>query len=73
MTDPNTSPAINHQNFAPASHAAMDDIRPTAAASRLQDRGSTITRHEFSGSDFHAALHPRRMFDKSDVDGGSGE
>ena len=40
---------------------------------RLHYRGSPMIWREFSGSDFRSALHPRRMFDKGDVDGGSGE
>jgi hypothetical protein len=31
MTDPNRTPAISHQTVAPASHAAEEDSRPTAA------------------------------------------
>jgi hypothetical protein len=34
------------------------------STSRLHYCGSTITWRELSGSDFHSALHPRRMFDK---------
>ena len=32
MTDPSSTPATSHQTVAPASHAAMDDRRPTAAS-----------------------------------------
>ena len=39
----------------------------------LLHSGSSIAWHKFSSSYLHSALHPRRMFDKGDVDCGSGE
>ena len=40
---------------------------------RLQESGSAIAGREFGRGYFYPALHPRRMFDKIDLDGGSRE
>jgi hypothetical protein len=73
MTEPSRTPATGHQNAAPASHAGYRRQQTQGRARRLHDCGSTIAGRKLGSGYFHSALHPRRMFDKGDVDGGSGE
>jgi hypothetical protein len=61
----NSHPGSRKQN---ASGRLSENLASAAKSSRC-----TVTWRKFSGSYFHSARHPRRMFDKGAVDGGSGE
>ncbi len=67
ITQPSKSPATAHQNVAPESQAATEEINPTAAKVALHDTASSITPRKFSRSYFYTAFHSCRMFNEADI------
>jgi hypothetical protein len=73
MTLPSTAPATSHPECRPGEPRCNGGHQSHRCQSRLHDSGSTIARREFGDGYFRPALHPCRMFDEIDVDGGSRE